>query len=340
MFKHRQAAPAAADLAGTRAGHIKGVLYCLAATLLWGGMFPVMTEALVRIDPFTFSALRYTLAGIAFLALLLAREGRVALSFNGDSIFPAWLFGTAGFAGFGFLVFYGQQLAGEDGALTASIMMATQPMLALLVTWFIRKSAPPPYSFAFILLSFCGVALVVTKGNIHGLITEPQNYGADSLIVLGASCWVIYTIGAGFYPNWSAVKYTAFTTLLGLTSVYAISGALIVAHVIPMPTARVVASVAPHLGYMALFAGFIAVLSWNTGNKIITPMNGVLFMDVVPLTAFVISALQGNVPVGIQIVGAGMTCSALILNNWYLRSRTPANTPVRIPMHLRRSVSR
>ena len=339
MFKHSSAVPAAAGFPSAPVGYIKGVLFCLAATLSWGGMFPVMNEALVRIDPFTFSALRITLAGAAFLALLLVREGRGVLSFDGQSIFMAWFFGTAGFAGFGFLVFYGQQLAGKDCALTASIMMATQPMLALLVTWVIRKSAPPLFSFAFILLSFCGVALVVTKGNIHRLIAEPQNYGADSLIVLGALCWVIYTVGASFYPKWSAVKYTAFTTVLGLTSIYAISGALIAADVVAMPTIQAVVSVAPYLGYMALFAGFIGVLSWNTGNKIITPLNGVLFMDVVPMTTFVISALQGNVPLGVQIAGAGMTCSALILNNWYLRSRASANTPVRIPLHLRKSVS-
>lgn len=30
-------------------------------------MFPIMTGALERIDPFTFTALRYTIAGAAFV---------------------------------------------------------------------------------------------------------------------------------------------------------------------------------------------------------------------------------------------------------------------------------
>jgi hypothetical protein len=38
-------------------------------------MFPVMTGALVRIDPFTFTSLRYLIAGAAFLAVLILELG-------------------------------------------------------------------------------------------------------------------------------------------------------------------------------------------------------------------------------------------------------------------------
>lgn len=42
-------------------------------------------------------------------------------------------------------------------------------------------------------------------------------------------------------------------------------------------------------------------------------------MDVVPITAFVISALTGVVPACMQVVGASLTALALIFNNLYLR---------------------
>ena len=300
----------------------RGVLFCIVATASWGAMFPVMTGALTRIDPFTFTCMRYTIAGLAFLALLLAKEGRSGLSLKGERVWLAWFFGTAGFAGFGFLVFLGQQLAGREGALTAAIMMATQPLLGLLVNWAFRKVVPPVYSFLFILLSFCGVTLVITKGHVLNLLNAPQSYGADGLIVLGALCWVFYTVGAAFFPKWSPYKYTTLTTLLGLTSVFAITAALIGVHYIAMPHAGAVVAVIPHLLYMAFGAGFIGVLSWNFGNKILTPLNGVLFMDVVPVTAFVISAFQGIIPNGMQIVGASLTAVALILNQLYLRHRS------------------
>lgn len=304
--------------------YTRGMLYCLAATLSWGAMFPVMTSALTRVDPFTLTSLRYTTAAVAFLLLLVAREGRASLRLRGERTWLAWLLGSAGFGGFGFLVFLGQQLAGSDGALTASIMMATMPMLGILVNWALRKVVPPAWSVAFMALSFCGVVTVITKGDFGSLLRAPGHYGAYLLIILGALCWVIYTVGASFFPQWSPYRYTAITTALGMTSVLAVNGILYASGLVAVPSADALTFALPHLLYMAFGAGFLGVLCWNLGNSILTPLNGVLFMDVVPVTAFAISAAQGTVPTQIQVLGAFLTASALVLNNVYMRRRLAA----------------
>jgi drug/metabolite transporter (DMT)-like permease len=308
----------------TPTNYSRGVLLCLIATVSWGGMFPVMTSALRHIDPFTFTCLRYGIAGLVFLAVLLVKEGRGALNIRGQRPGLAWLFGTAGFAGFQFLVFLGQKWAGPEGALVASIMMATMPMLGFLVNWVVRKAVPPRAALAFILMSFAGVVLVVTKGNIVGLFAEPGAFKADLLIILGALCWVIYTVGATFFPKWSPVKYTTVTTGLGMTSAVAITAILLATGLVDVPSGGQIGSVLPELAYMSLVAGFVGVLAWNVGNKILTPLNGVLFMDVVPITAFIVSALTGTIPVAMQIVGALVTASALVCNNLVMRHRMAA----------------
>jgi len=299
--------------------YLNGVLACLIATLSWGGMFPVMTSALRHIDPFTFTALRYSIAGLAFVGLLVLREGVGALSLRGERIGLAWFLGSCGFAGFGFLVFLGQKLAGPGGALTASITMATMPMLGLLVNWVVRGSRPPLFSFTCIAFSFAGVVLVLTKGHPAGIFRDPSAYLNDLPILVGALCWVIYTVGASFFPKWSPVRYTAMTTLLGLTTVYGVVLCLLATGTIVFPTTEGTLAIVPHLLYMALVAGMVGVLAWNIGNKILTPMNGVLFMDVVPVTAFSISVLLGVVPGTMQLAGAGMTATALVVNNMYQR---------------------
>lgn len=306
----------------------RGVLLCLVATVSWGGMFPVMTSALRHIDPFTFTCLRYGIAGLVFLAVLLAMEGRGALGLKGQRPVLAWVFGTAGFAGFQFLVFLGQQLAGPEGALVASIMMATMPMQGFLVNWVVRKAVPPKAALAFILMSFVGVLLVVTEGNFAALVREPGAYKADLLIILGALCWVIYTVGAAFFPQWSPVRYTTITTGLGLASAVAITAVLLTTGLVAVPSTGQVGTVLPELAYMSLVAGFVGVLAWNIGNKILTPLNGVLFMDVVPVTAFAVSALTGTVPLPAQILGAAITAAALVGNNLYMRHRMAAPAPV------------
>ncbi|MFM0729717.1 DMT family transporter [Paraburkholderia sediminicola] len=302
-----------------RGSYWKGVVFCVLATILMGVMFPVMTSALVYIDPFTFTSLRYLIAGTAFLVLLKIKEGKGALKANGESLALAWLLGSVGFCGFGSFVFLGQQLAGREGALTASIMMATQPMMGLLVNAIARKRRPPFYSFLFILMSFAGVSLVVTKGNVAAVLREPQHYSANALIVLGALCWVIYTFGASHFKSWSALKYTTMTTWLGLTTIISLNVLLFALHAVPVPSATALRAIVPHLLYMGPIAGFIAILFWNMGNRILTPLNGVLFMDVLPVTTFVVSSLTGVVPGHWQIAGACTTGAALIFNNIYLR---------------------
>lgn len=64
--------------------YIKGLLCCLLATVSWGAMFPVMTHALIRIDPFNFTTIRYGIAGIAFALLLLFSEGRPAFRLKNE----------------------------------------------------------------------------------------------------------------------------------------------------------------------------------------------------------------------------------------------------------------
>lgn len=295
-----------------------------------GGMFPVMTHALTYIDPFNFTTFRYGIAGIAFALLLLFREGQNSFRLKGERWGLAWLFGTLGFAGFGFLVFLGQSLAGARGALTASIMMATMPMLGLLTIWALKKVRPHASTMSFILLSFSGVVLVITNGDVFAVLNSPISLAANLLLIAGALCWVLYTIGGSYFPGWSPLRYTTMTTLLGMISVVLIDLFLVGSGAISVPSAASIITIVPHLLYMALVAGLVAVLCWNVGNRIITPTNGVLFMDVVPITAFIVSALNGVVPTNMQITGAVITAMALVLNNLNQRKlamlATQANT--------------
>ncbi|WP_066511956.1 DMT family transporter [Bradyrhizobium macuxiense] len=314
--------PQGASRRSAQGTHLRGILYCLAATVSFGLMFPVMSSALTHIDPFTFTSLRYLIAAVVSLVLLRVTEGPDALRLKGEQIALAWFLGSIGFAGFGFLVFLGQQLGGRDGALTTSIMAATQPLLGVLIISITRRVLPPIPTLLLVLLSFCGVALVITKGDIGGLLREPQNYSANGLIVLGMILWLIYTFGAARFVHWSALKYTTMTMVLGLSTIIAINAILVLTDTIVLPGTADALFILPHLLYMSLISSVVGVLCWNLGNRILTPLNGVLFMDVVPITAFTVSAMTGVLPTRVQIIGACITGGALILNNLYLRRRS------------------
>lgn len=106
--------------------YVAGLLLCLIAALSWGGTYPVMAAALKTIDPFYLTLVRYVIVAVIFALLLLLVEGPTAFKAEGQTV-RLWVFGAAGFLGFNFLVFPGQQLAGASGSIIASVMMAVQP---------------------------------------------------------------------------------------------------------------------------------------------------------------------------------------------------------------------
>src|SRR5690348_4626646 len=109
-----------------------GVLFCLTAVVSWGIMFPIMGTVLPKMNPFFFTAIRYFLAAILFVVLLIFREGWTSL-FQIEKPWMLAFLGSLAFAGYGSFVFFGQQLAGPHGAITTAVFMALMPMLSVFI---------------------------------------------------------------------------------------------------------------------------------------------------------------------------------------------------------------
>ena len=86
-------------------------------------------------------------------------------------------------------------------------------------------------------------------------------------------------IGRELFSDMVALPLHGDDDFLGLVSVYAINVVLIELRYIPVPSSGQAWTILPQFLYVSLVAGAIGVLSWNMGNKIITPVNGVLFMN-------------------------------------------------------------
>jgi drug/metabolite transporter (DMT)-like permease len=80
------------------------------------------------------------------------------------------------------------------------------------------------------------------------------------------------------------------------------------------------------LAYLVVIAAVLAVFSWNVGIRAVGPVNGVLFINLVPITAFAIGLAQGHVFGPAELTGAALTITALVVNNLHIRGalRWPA----------------
>jgi len=298
--------------------YLLGIVLCLIAVFSWGGMFPVMAPALKIMDPFYFTLFRYGTVAVIFAIILLFVEGKSAFKSDGNFL-KLWLFGTSAFAGFSFLVFLGQKTAGPSGSIIASVMMAIQPLLGVLVGWVYRGVKPTIVSLISMIVAAIGVFMVVTKGDLSVLYKGDNTVFALVLILLGALCWVIYTTSGGDFKQWSILRYSTLTSIYGVLSVIVILFVATLMGWLSVPSFGQISGVSGALIYMISFAGVIAVFAWNLGNRIIGPINGILFMNLVPITSFVISIVNGYKISGFELAGVSITILALVGNNIYNR---------------------
>ncbi|WP_376092320.1 DMT family transporter [Roseomonas sp. CCTCC AB2023176] len=301
---------------------LRGGAMLAGAAITWGAMFAVVKPLMAEIDPFTLTVLRYGPAAPIFLGLLVAVEGRAALATEGKA-FRLWWLGTLGFAGFGLLAFLGLRSTRPEHA---SVIPAMMPLIAVAIAALRQRAWPAPRAIAAVLLGLLGVALVVTHGDPRALLTGGAG-GGEALIFLGASAWVLYTLGAAAFPGWSGLRYTALTAAFGALSIGAIELLALALGAAHLPAAATLAAAAPSLLYLVLLAAVAAVIGWNAGMRALGPARGVLFINLVPVTAFLIAVVGGRVPAAAEIAGVALVIAALLLNSLTAAPRPPV--PVR-----------
>src|SRR5690625_4372502 len=295
-----------------------GAFLCLIASMSWGAMFPVARDAFYHIDPFYFTILRYGSVTIILVIALLLREGRSAFLFEGK-LFSLWFFGTMAFTIYNLLIFYGQDLLGEPGVMVASINEALMPMISVVIIWLLYRNRPYTFTLFCVLLGFIGVTLVITKGDITGFLSRTGDIIPRLLMFIAVVGWVVYTMGGERFIRWSALRYSTLSCLLGTATAGVIVAIVTMTGYVSVPTVETVKLVSPHILFMIIFPGVIALVGWNVGVMILSPLNGLLFINFVPVTTLVMNYFQGMEITPYDYIGSAFIIVALLSNNLFLR---------------------
>ena len=307
-------APLRRRLAGR--GRALGVVAALVTTTAWGGQFAVSSSAFAHVDPVWLTAVRYGAASVLFLALLALREGRGA--FRWDPAMPrVAVLGAVGFGGFNLLAFLGLTRSTPEAA---SLIVSTMPLLTAFVLWVRTRTRPRSTVWWSSGVALFGLALVLTDGDPARLLSGGVGWG-ELMVLAGAATWVVYTTGAATVPDWSALRYTALSAAAGSVVILVIALGSTAAGWLRAPGLDDLAAVGWQLAYVVLLAAVLAVLCWNSAMRLLGAQDGVLFINVVPVTAFVVQAAMGHTPHAAQLVGVTVTLLALVGHNVATRLR-------------------
>lgn len=315
-----------------------GAILCFIAAVSWGAMFPVAHAAFKHIDPFYFTIIRYGSVTIILVAILLWKEGKQALRFEGKGL-RLWFFGTMAFTIYNLFIFWGEDLLGAAGVMEASIMESLMPMISIVIGWMIYKHRPHLFTLICVLVSFIGAMLVITKGDIKSFLGATEHFIPSLLILIAVIGWVIYTMGGSEFKSWSALRYSALSCLLGTITAVVITIGTTLFGYISIPSVEGIKAVSPHLLFMIIFPGVIALLGWNIGVGLLSPLNALLFINFVPVTTLLISIFQGNHVTMFDLLGTVFIIVSLVSNNVFIRMLQKKESNQHVQTNLSESIS-
>ena len=261
-----------------------GRLATVLAAIFWGTSFPIINWGLQFIDAYNFVLLRFSLALLFFLLVIMIIERSVRLFVSYIKQKEIIIMGILN--GLAFLLqFLGQELT---TATKASLLVNSNVIfVAILSAIFLKEQMGKKKIFG-ILLALVGVFLIITNGETIFLATG--SFIGDLIVFLTAPIWGIYII----LNKKSAVQRLKAIPFMGSVIFYTALTLLLTDLLFsPLPVFFVILSVESIFAivYTALFTTFIAFLLWYEGLKWINATSSSLYLLLEVLVAAVISMI-------------------------------------------------
>jgi len=176
-----------------------------------------------------------------------------------------WLFlilGGTGVATFQAIIYVGLNYT---TAVNATILNASTPLLMVLMVWGMEGTAATRRQWLGMAVTFCGVMLIVSRGEWRNLATLHFNTG-DIIILVTLPIWCFYSILLKRRPM--AIDNIGFTFVVTLIGLSALSPFFAYEEVFvrtPVWSWGMVAAVL----YVALAASIAGYLCWNRGVELV-----------------------------------------------------------------------
>lgn len=258
-------------------------------TFFWGGTFVAARFAVKETAPFFAAGSRFAVA-TAILLVLLAWQ-----TYKNNSSFPrpsSWrevaILASLGLSGiFCYNAFFFTGLK-YTGAANGSLIVAINPILtSVLSAWWLKEHIRPVQVLG-LMVSLCGVCVIVTRGNMEVIQTLAFNHG--DLLMLGAPLsWAVYSIlGKRALARFSPLVATTYAAFFGTIFLF------------PVALWEYGKSPAPYsfsmLGWLAilqlaLLGTVVGFVWWYQAIQRIGASRAAIFVNLVPLFGALLAAL-------------------------------------------------
>jgi drug/metabolite transporter (DMT)-like permease len=263
--------------------HWRILILLLLPPLFWAGNFIAGRAISDAVPPVALSLIRWSIAGLCLLPFALKpflRDRAHYLSYR-------WhILGTAitGVAAFNLLVYWGLH---TTSATNGIILNSFIPFLVAIFGFLFYRQQLTGSQLLGLLVSLCGVLLVVTHGELQVLLTLAFAEG-DVIIFLAMVFWALYTLWVKEIPatiNRSGLMLCqVMIALLLLLPLYLWESQTSAVHLDHPHTLWI-------LAYIGIFPSVIALLAYSRAVTLVGSVRASVFIHAMPIFGSILSTL-------------------------------------------------
>jgi drug/metabolite transporter (DMT)-like permease len=227
------------------------------SNLFWAGNWVLGRALRDAFNPVTLNFWRWAIAALVLLPFALPQlAGKGPLLRRHAGLLAALT--LTGVVLFQSLVYLGLR---STTTVNAVLLNCTGPLFMLLCSWVIDRERATPGQVAGMLISFAGVAVILSRGELTDLL-RLRFHSGDAWILLAMPIWGVYSVllkrwprelgGTGFLLVLAAGGVPVLLAGAGIEALLAVPG-----HVTPAAVGGLI--------YVALFASVGAFICWNRG---------------------------------------------------------------------------
>jgi drug/metabolite transporter (DMT)-like permease len=275
--------------------------------LMWASNFVLGRTLREEIGPLMLTTSRVAVASLFYAVIL----GRSAVK---ERLLPGhWALLTAmaltGVLGFPFLLYRGLQLT---TATDAVLINATGPLMTAVLAAILLKDRLFPRHVLGGVITFLGVALIVSRGSFERLQQWHVNVG-DLYVLIAVVFWGLYSVISRKATRTRTVfSVTTISTWIGLPFFLGAAAVGSEPATINWSWHLVLAVV-----YIGIFPSGVAFLSWNEGVRRVGTNRAMVFYNMLPVYGSILGVILLGESLGAEhFIGGGLILAGSLIAIW------------------------
>lgn len=271
--------------------------------IFWSSNFIVGKALVGTVPPWTLNCGRFTVSALLLLPALLYRKEWPPR----QTWLPIVLMSLTGVFAFNAVLYIGLRYT---GAINATLVNATTPVTTALIAWLVIREPITRRRVLGIVLSFSGIAWIVSRGSLEVLLSLNFNLG-DVIVFFATSLWGFYMVMAKpMMRHLSPLGLTSITTTIG--ALFLLPASAIELSAQPADLWR--GDVALAFLYLGIFPSFLSFLMWNRSIRTFGPGRASLAYNTLPFFAVILSEIfLGETLGGYQVVGGLIIIAGVLI---------------------------